>query len=347
METIQAHNSEHPTNILNNCQIQNTKQHLSDYDMRMIDLFQSQIVDGVLEISSNSEITDLNFVQYLNLSKLTLYSCQNINFQLTSSSIKELSANECRVHAIQNIHIEGIEVLSLRNNVFTSEWIQNILCLFPQLKQLDLSENEVELCYISDFTHLTRLHLSNVKAYNIRELQNLIFLLELDLSENQLVDISPLSNLIQLRDLNLYHNAITDIHVIQNMVNLRQLNLKSNNIIFIDSLQNLLIDYLNLRFNKINDFSVIQNHSNYNNYELENQKQRTQFELKLGQKMMAVNRLIEYLKTIRFKRQNFLFKVQTLKTGIWSFNIQNEQNEVKILERFSAFLEISNVQEIQ
>ncbi|CAL5970306.1 internalin [Hexamita inflata] len=347
METIQLHNSEHPTNIQNNCQILNTKQHLSDYDVRMIDLFQSYIVDGVLEISSNSEITDLNFVQYLNLRRLTLYSCQNINFQLSSSSIKELSANECRVHAIQNIHIEGLEILSLRNNVFTSEWIQNIICIFPQLKHLDLSENEVELCYISDFTQLTRLHLNNVKACNILELQNLIFLLELDLSENQLVDISPLRNLIQLRELNLQHNAIIDIHVIQNLVNLKQLNLQSNSIIFIDSLQNLLFDYLNLRFNKIIDFSVIQNHSNYDNYELENQKQRTDFELKRGQKMMAVNRPIEYLKTIRFKRRNFLLKVQTLKTGIQSLKILNEQNEVKILERFSAFLEISNVQELQ
>ncbi|CAL6056851.1 Leucine-rich_repeat domain superfamily [Hexamita inflata] len=134
---------------------QNNIGQLSEYDQRMIHQFymihqfQDKIIDGKLVIKDDQELTDLSFIQNLNVSKVKLDNCQNIKRNIVSNNIKELCINSCNFVNVDGLKLNNLEVLSLRERSMESTLkifvqMQNNP-KFSRLKELDLSENRKEI----------------------------------------------------------------------------------------------------------------------------------------------------------------------------------------------------------
>ena len=129
-----------------------------------------------------------------------------------------------------------------------------------------INSNEISnLSPLSGLTNLKELDLSanNITDRIILPLSNLTNLISLDLSSNNITDISPLVGLTNLKELNLFRNNISDIAVLSGLTNLTRLNLGDNNISDIAVLTNLTnLIFLNLQTNNITDISPLSGMTN-------------------------------------------------------------------------------------
>ncbi|CAL6013470.1 leucine-rich_repeat domain-containing protein [Hexamita inflata] len=272
----------------------NLIQEMSEYDQHLIQQFQNQVHDGILEIKDNQELTNLDFIKYLQVSKLALYGCKNIIKAITYDTIKELYIFNSGFHIVLNIQLNNLEILQLRGNQM--EDTNKILIkmqnskYFSQLKELDLSENYTWLAkihqkikdirqnweYISNIysnmenlligklndqksmINLVKLTLVGNNISDIDVLETVVNLQELDLSKNYKININPIQYLTKLTKLSLASCNLTDIQILSSLTTLISLNLSDNNRIDISPLKNLTkLMYLQLGASGIDDISIL------------------------------------------------------------------------------------------
>ncbi|CAL6013392.1 Conserved_hypothetical protein [Hexamita inflata] len=233
----------------------NKKQQLQEYDQQMIQLFQDQVNDGILEIYNNQEITNLDFIQNLYLYKLQLNKCYNIEQNITNDTIKELTFDRCGFQNVLGLKLNNLEILCLREEQIDDT--QNILIkmstspYFSKLREFELSghlsQNDIEMSgqlstkQLKDksLSNLVKLTLENNDITNIDVISQLINLEELNLSRNMYINISPIQYLTKLTKLSLESCELTDIQDLSKLTKLIDLNLSLNEGIDISPLSHL------------------------------------------------------------------------------------------------------------
>ncbi|CAL6082318.1 leucine-rich_repeat domain-containing protein [Hexamita inflata] len=255
---------------------------LSEYEQRMINKFQDTIIDGKLVIKNDQELTDLSFIQNLNVSKVKLDNCQNIKQNVVSDNIKELCINSCNFVNVDGLKLNNLEVLSLRESRMESA--QKILVqmqnnpLFSQLKELNLSkslheqqeiqnhfddqncEEELQLNDQKSMVNLVKLTLNWNMITNISVLSTFVNLDELDLSMNINININPIQFLTKLTKLSLENCGLTNIQDLSSLTNLVELNLAENEGIDISPISKLTqLVNLNLYWCKLQNITPLQN----------------------------------------------------------------------------------------
>ncbi|CAL6082343.1 leucine-rich_repeat domain-containing protein [Hexamita inflata] len=263
---------------------------MSEQDQHLIQQFQNQVHHGILEIKDNQELTTLDFIKYLQISKLALYGCKNIIRAITCDTIKELYIFNSGFHNVLNIQLNNLEILQLRGNQM--ENTNKILIkmqnskYFSQLKELDLSENYTWLQKIhqkmkdirqnseptnnrenllvdklndqKSMIYLVKLTLVGNDISDIDVLETVMNLEELNLSKNYKININPIQHLTKLTKLSLDSCNLTDIQVLSSLTTLISLNLSDNNRIDISPLNNLTkLMYLQLGASGIDDISIL------------------------------------------------------------------------------------------
>ncbi|CAL5974494.1 Conserved_hypothetical protein [Hexamita inflata] len=259
----------------------NNEQQLSEYDQSMILQFEDMISDGVLEIEDNQELTNLNFIRNFNVSKLSLYSCKNIEQCITNDTIKELNINKCGFQKVLGINLNNLEVLRLQEN--NMDDTQNILRQiqnnpqFLKLRELDLSQhlmidrrnNDPEMSgehvvkqinTQKSLNNLVKLTLDGNGITTLDILSALTNLEELDLSRNRGIDISQIKHLTKLTKLTLESCELMEIEDLSQLTSLTELNLNGNQKVDITPLCNLKqLVHLDLYFCGLKDISALQN----------------------------------------------------------------------------------------
>ncbi|CAL6013404.1 Conserved_hypothetical protein [Hexamita inflata] len=233
----------------------NKKKQLQEYDQQMIQLFQDQVNDGILEIYNNQEITNLDFIQNLYLYKLQLNKCYNIEQNITNDTIKELTFDRCGFQNVLGLKLNNLEILCLREEQIDDT--QNILIkmstspYFSKLREFELSghlsQNDIEMSgqlstkQLKDksLSNLVKLTLENNDITNTDVISQLINLEELDLSRNMYINISPIQYLTKLTKLSLESCELTDIQDLSKLPKLIDLNLSLNEGIDISPLSHL------------------------------------------------------------------------------------------------------------
>ncbi len=208
---------------------------------------------------------DLSFLENLtNLEILHLRSDKDF-IDLTSlnnlTKLRDLYLREKQLDDLSFLdYMPDLEILDLSGNSITNV---PALSNLTQLKELDLSYNNISQIVILNIPSLEILDLMDNQLTDISGLSNLTSLLELDLMVNQISDITPLSQLTELKRLKLNHNLISDATPLKHLNQLEQLQLSSNQIQDISSLENLAsLSLLSLRNNLITNLETIQNLSN-------------------------------------------------------------------------------------
>ncbi|CAL6082338.1 leucine-rich_repeat domain-containing protein [Hexamita inflata] len=269
----------------------NNMEQLSEYDQRMINKFQDTIIDGKLVIKDELELTDLSFIQKLNVTKVTIDCCLLDTIDIFNDKIKEFYVNRCSFINVDDLKLNNLEVLSLRDNGMKSS--QNILVQmqnnpkFSRLKELDLSENREEIHRLNDqnlsiamycvlyqifieeelqlndqksMVNLVKLTLNGNRITNISVLSTFVNLEELNLSNNRNINISPIQFLTKLTKLSLENCGLTNIQDLSSLTNLVELNLAKNEGIDISPINKLTqLVNLNLYWCKLQNITPLQN----------------------------------------------------------------------------------------
>ncbi|CAL6032804.1 T9SS_type A sorting domain-containing protein [Hexamita inflata] len=198
------------------------------YDCAMAVKYMDKVIDGVLKIRNDPELTSLDFLQTvgeifcdddlgmnivdfenfgleqnygLAITKLELENCCNIIPKLNNRNIKELILNNCNVQNIDQLQLDGLVKLCLQQgqgSKCNSKLIYN-MTKFNMLTQLSLNGyNDVDISPLSQMIQLNVLSLKSCGLRYVDFLEYLINLKELDISHNNNLDITPLQYIPQI-----------------------------------------------------------------------------------------------------------------------------------------------------
>ncbi|CAL5979923.1 leucine_Rich Repeat (LRR)-containing protein [Hexamita inflata] len=180
--------------------------------------------------------------------------------------------------------------------------------------------NEVDITALQYLTNLTNLSLRQCNLGNLSVLRYLIKLEVLDIGlnkdtlhhpypsiynagarhVNKEVDITSLQYLTKLTKLQLESCNLVSLEALRTLINLEQLNIFGNTVVYIESLSELKqLSVLDARFNNIIDSKTILQHTNFKNFDLNDQKQPTQQQLKVANIQKLTNSPVRSLKSIQ------------------------------------------------
>ncbi|CAL6093976.1 leucine-rich_repeat domain-containing protein [Hexamita inflata] len=212
------------------------------YDAKMTQRYKGKIKDGKLEIT-DSEITNLSFLEKLEISMLKINVSSGMHVILKSKKIKELKMlNVMDEHSIFNLNdleLENLEVMELQDNDLENDKLNN-LSKFMKLNTLDVSRNKVDLTNIHNVTSLTKLYLRKYGLQSIDQIASLVNLKDLDISGNIDIELSPLYKLKSLSKLQMCYCNLKNIDQIVKLITLEVLAMSSNYLQNIDSIRLLV-----------------------------------------------------------------------------------------------------------
>ncbi|CAL6027688.1 leucine-rich_repeat domain-containing protein [Hexamita inflata] len=190
--------------------------------------FLQNIKDGSLYIRDRHELNSLEFLQDVDIQKLTVYECLNIQPKLNNNSIKELNLSVCAIKSIDDLHMNALQSLILYFNKLTQ--IDHIVS-FPLLKELDLSSNEnINISPLQHLPLLVKLHMNDCGLKDISVLQSLVNLKELSIQQNAKIDISSLCKLTQIIKLFIGLCDLKYIDFLKFLVNLQEFSVYGNQV---------------------------------------------------------------------------------------------------------------------
>ncbi|CAL6047177.1 Conserved_hypothetical protein [Hexamita inflata] len=201
-------------------------QEIKQYDESHIKILQQRIFDGELKIES--KIRDIRFIENLNVQKLELFSCYNVNPVFTSKTVKELIIYNLKLENFKNIHLENLEVLKLKQcdnikecsyfgqvrklelvqiknveQLFSQQICNNIKELFIvdcQIQSLQLLQSEnVEVLHLLQNGYVFKNRLNQLRMQNFTQYKHLK---ELHIKQYDEIDTTPLNVLNNLQEVN-------------------------------------------------------------------------------------------------------------------------------------------------
>ncbi|CAL5983463.1 Conserved_hypothetical protein [Hexamita inflata] len=205
----------------------------NQYDELMTEKYLSKIINGSLIIDNDSELTSLQFVQYLNVNQFKLLFCKTVIPELSSSTINEMDITYCNAQSLEHYRLENLEILNLQcykiDGMQQTQILWNIV-QFPKLQQLSLfGFIGVDITPLSQIAFsITKLSLNTCGLKNVEILKILLNLKELDLSNNQFIDISALHDMTQLISLDLSFCCLENVNTLRSLIILKELKLRCN-----------------------------------------------------------------------------------------------------------------------
>ncbi|CAL6025980.1 leucine-rich_repeat domain-containing protein [Hexamita inflata] len=286
---------------------------MSEYDMKMIETYQSQINNGTLAIQRNKDLKSLEFIKTFNINGLMIAECKNIIPKLECKTLKHLVIINCNINSLKDFQLEELEVLDLLSNLEKQSqtcMVQDII-QFQKLKMLCLRLMKVDTSSLSQLTGLTGLLLYNCELRNTEALKPLINLVELHLIYNDNIDLTTLQYLTSLTKLTIQRCKLVDLNALRPLVNLQQLRISWNSIVYISPIMVFKqLSQLDAQNNYILDIQSIQMHSNFKSFQLSKQLQPTKAQLKAAIKMRDIQNQIIILR--KFSQQSNQYKQQLL-----------------------------------
>ncbi|CAL6078863.1 Conserved_hypothetical protein [Hexamita inflata] len=199
------------------------------HDALMIKQYQPQVQNNNLIIENDQKVLSFNFTDHINVNKLTILNCYNLDLKRSAQNVTVLTINSCNLSSLNGIqHLKQLTELNLSMNQ-----LQNVseIQYLVNLRKLDIGQNNIE---------------------QINAISKLNQLVELDVSQNLVDDVSTVAQLKQIQILDISYNKIDNIDELQCLTKLVRLNVSKNNIANINCLKNMNnLVYLNISFNKI------------------------------------------------------------------------------------------------
>ncbi|CAL6002252.1 leucine-rich_repeat domain-containing protein [Hexamita inflata] len=238
-----------------------------EYDEYMTRRYESKIIYGNLKIVIDQEVTNLRFLEKLDISTLNLYISSDTSVWLRSNTLKKLTVlnymdsdaeqqNRLNLN-VDNLELENLEVLDLEDIKLVNGQLYN-LAKFKKLHTLNASKNKVDLTHIHVVTSLTSLDMQGCGLMNVDQISSLINLKELNLSLNRDMDLSQLWQVRSLTKLSMASCGLKNTDQIERLINLEFLNLASNQLFTINSVGLLVnLKELNISFNKQIDITPL------------------------------------------------------------------------------------------
>ncbi|CAL6062133.1 leucine-rich_repeat domain-containing protein [Hexamita inflata] len=225
------------------------------YDSVIIQKYKDKVVNGVLEIKKDQNLTSTEFsslIGNLNQNKvvdLRIISCKNLKLdRCPKSSITSLTINKCNLK-----DINGIQTMT-------------------QLTQLNLSLNQIsDISQLAPLTNLTSLDLGQNNIECISVLSSFKQLISLDVSENLINDLSSLRDLLQLQIVDVSYNKIQSISDLVALSNIKRLNITQTNTCSLDSLAKMTkMTHLLMSSNRIISIQILKSFPELQDLRLEN-----------------------------------------------------------------------------
>ncbi|CAL6080548.1 Conserved_hypothetical protein [Hexamita inflata] len=311
---------------------------LSEWDTTMIKTYQNQIKYGALRIWSNYDLKNMEFMQFLKITELQLYDCNNIIPKLENRTIKELRLQECEIFSVKDFHLENLEMLYITNpNNSNKKQKQNKLAneilLFKKLKSIYLfSFTIVDVSPLSQMTGLTALCLNDCDIRSTEALRPLINLTELFLENNKKVDITSIQYLTKLQVLELQSCNLVSIDALRPLTKLEALTISTNSIVYIQPLIGMKqLDFLGASYNKILDSHVIEQHQNFKRFYFNDEIQPTKKERGAANILRSINSLIVSLNAMQKQ-------ARSVKSQNNSFRLKVSESLQKQFNNFSQFV---------
>ncbi|CAL5971854.1 internalin_A [Hexamita inflata] len=297
--------------IISNVELQT----LSEYNKTMIEKYQDKIEYGALSIERDPDFKSLDFIRFLKIYKLMIYTCENIIPKAESQSIKKLLIVNCNIQSIKDFQLENLEVLDIHNiyKQVESKTLTLEIIRFQKLKELYLGGCIIDIGPLSQKTRLTKLSLSDCSLRSTQVLQTLINLVELYLNDNKEIEITSLQYLTKLTKLSLASCGLVNLDALRPLKYLQELDIRWNQIVYVQPLTKLkYLSILDADNNMIIDIQTVKQHLNIN-IASNDQDQPTEDQIKATNKLRDINSPITFLKQIckqsrYIKQQNIIFR---------------------------------------
>ncbi|CAL5985158.1 leucine-rich_repeat domain-containing protein [Hexamita inflata] len=238
----------------------------------------SRLKGQTLKIKNSKYLTNLQFMQHLQLQQLYISKCPNVSFQ-------NIFSDTCNIfHAIK-CDLENLTGID-----------QNI-----GLKTLFLFYNKIyDLNPIRSMNHLNILKLNNNKIADISPLKQLTNVVELYLSSNSITNLYSLRYMFKLRFLGASNNKIADLNGVQCLKQLNELHLENNKISDVSPLSGCSkLQVLFIRNNQVTNAIPFLQLSQLRCIYAANNFITNFNDLKLGCKMLTMNQEQQHLPSVQ------------------------------------------------
>ncbi|CAL6101958.1 DUF3888_domain-containing protein [Hexamita inflata] len=281
-----------------------------------------------LDLSYNESLMISGIQHLTKLEKLNLCDCNLVN-------ISELE------------HLVNLEYVDLScNDIDDFSPIKNLV----KLKYLDLDYCSVQ--YLHSFSRLVNLNTLSLVQCKVTDFQdNLKQCINLKTLNNKYNDqfrLEALQYYAQLTSLDLSSCNIFEISALRPLVDLEELNLSFNHILCITPLKSLLkLNILNVENNFINDFTAVSQNKNFGSFEIEEQSQPLQEQIRLSNLMQTIDYSTTILRSIRKYHVNHnKIKCRHLVILKQFLEILHKQNYA-FLADVTSFFSLNNVEALQ
>ncbi|CAL6108946.1 Conserved_hypothetical protein [Hexamita inflata] len=232
--------------------------------------FAQNTVGHELSIKNEKYIQSLKFIKQLEVRKLILNQCEQVNFNDIPDQLQELQViGDCKLNGIENSNIQSLTcIYGMRHTNFhqrenallrNKNFIPNLNNM-KYLEYLQLSSfNQINFEDFANIKPLKHLNLSGNEQIFKAEFINLQSLTHLDMSRSNISNIESLNQIKSLQNVNLSNNKIVDISALQNLENISYLNLKSNQITKPVFCENCSLISLDLSYNELIDTTQLSN----------------------------------------------------------------------------------------
>ncbi|CAL6040141.1 leucine-rich_repeat domain-containing protein [Hexamita inflata] len=162
-------------------------------DLALVKKYINQVQSAILKIQQDENITDLQFVDYLELNELKCKKCHYLNFNSVPKKLSKL--------------------------ILTQSYFKNLTGLKQMIQLTELNINVCRIYDISELNYLRNLTKLSLETNNIKDisaLKDLKLLTELNLNQNNIKSIQALKFLTKLLNLQFADNFVEDIFQIRN-----------------------------------------------------------------------------------------------------------------------------------
>ncbi|CAL6041283.1 leucine-rich_repeat domain-containing protein [Hexamita inflata] len=311
-----------------------TKLSMNRCELRSAEALAHLVGLSELSLDANPGI-DITALQHLvKLTKLSLVRCKLKNLESLHHLI---NLNELRLNRNENLDISSLKYLTNLTKLEIDECglinLDEIEPLF-NLAELSLSFNYgINIASFAHLSQLTKLQLNSCDLKSVDAIRSLTNLVELQLYVNKGIDITALQYLTKLNKLQLENCNLVSLDVLRSLIQLQELHIQENAVIYLEPLMELKqLSLLEAENNKIVDSKTFQMHPNFQNFELGNQQEPTENQLKYANIMRDINSQVTSLKLIQYQSKTLKQKHAEFRQNI----IKYEQNMFDDQQQFAA-----------
>ncbi|CAL6092620.1 leucine-rich_repeat domain-containing protein [Hexamita inflata] len=234
--------------------------------------FVYKTVGHELSINNENNIQSLKFIKQLEIKKLTLNQCEQVNFNDIPDQLQELQViGDCKLNGIENSNIQslickydmGQTYFHQQENALQRKTEYNFIPNLNNMKYLEYLQlsgfNQINFEDFANIKPLKHLDLSGNGQIFKSEFINLQSLTHLDMSRSNISNIESLNQIKSLQNVNLSNNKIVDISALQDLGNISHLNLSGNQITKPVFCENCSLIFLDLSYNERIDTTQLSN----------------------------------------------------------------------------------------